>query len=53
MADFLDGEAAIDPKNGRKTCDNSYCDLHSLCRIGELEQMQKQYARGSGTEAAT
>ena len=41
MAKFLAGEAAIDPKDGRKTCDNSYCDLQSLCRIGELEQFQK------------
>ncbi len=41
MADFLAGKAAIDPKNGSKTCDNSYCDLHSLCRIGELEQIRK------------
>jgi len=41
MAEFLAGEAAIDPKDGRKTCDNSYCDLHSLCRISELEQLQK------------
>jgi ATP-dependent helicase/DNAse subunit B len=41
MADFLAGEAAVDPKNGRNTCDNSYCELHSLCRIGELEQFRK------------
>ncbi|MBT8047442.1 MAG: hypothetical protein HKN57_12655 [Xanthomonadales bacterium] len=37
MADFLSGEAAIDPKNGRKTCDTSYCKLQPVCRIGELE----------------
>ena len=42
MAGFLAGKAAIDPKNGSKTCNNSYCDLQSLCRIGELENMQKQ-----------
>jgi hypothetical protein len=41
MAAFLAGEAAIDPKAGRKTCDNSYCDLQSLCRIGELEKIHK------------
>jgi ATP-dependent helicase/nuclease subunit B len=41
MADFLAGEAAIDPKNGAKTCANSYCELQPLCRIGELEQRQK------------
>lgn len=40
MAEFLSGEAAVDPKND-KTCDNTYCDLHSLCRIGELRQRQK------------
>jgi probable DNA repair protein len=38
MADFLAGEAAVDPKNGLKTCENSYCELHSLCRVGELDQ---------------
>jgi len=41
MAEFLAGEAAIDPKDGHKTCNNSYCELQSLCRIGELEQFQK------------
>jgi len=41
MAHFLAGEAAVDPKDGRKTCENSYCKLRSLCRIGELEQRQK------------
>lgn len=37
MAGFLAGDAAIDPKNGSKTCDSSYCDLQPLCRINELE----------------
>jgi ATP-dependent helicase/nuclease subunit B len=41
MAEFLAGEAAIDPRDGRKSCKNSYCELQSLCRIGELEQFQK------------
>jgi len=41
MADFLEGEAAIDPKHGLKTCENSYCELQSVCRIGELEQVRK------------
>ncbi len=41
MADFLAGKAAVDPKNGRNTCADSYCELHSLCRIGELEQIRK------------
>jgi len=37
MREFLDGEASIDPKNGRNTCANSYCKLQSLCRINELD----------------
>ena len=45
MADFLAGEAAIDPKtdpkSGQRTCEKSYCELHSLCRVGELVQRQK------------
>jgi len=41
MAGFLAGEAAIDPKHDLKTCDNSYCELQSLCRIGELDQRRK------------
>lgn len=41
MADFLAGHATIDPKNGIKTCNNTYCKLQSLCRVGELEQLQK------------
>lgn len=45
MAEFLSGEAAIDPKN-KNTCEQSYCELHSLCRIGELRQRQK-----AGTQA--
>jgi len=38
MADFLAGEAQIDPKTDLKTCDRSYCELQSLCRVGELQQ---------------
>lgn len=41
MSAFLAGEAAIDPKNGRNTCGGTYCELQSLCRVGELEQLQK------------
>jgi len=37
MSDFLAGKADIDPKDGTNTCLNSYCDLHSLCRISERE----------------
>ncbi len=47
MSDFLAGVAAIDPKNGRNTCGNSYCELQSLCRIGELEQIQKSRQEAS------
>ncbi|GMR15449.1 MAG: PD-(D/E)XK nuclease family protein [Gammaproteobacteria bacterium] len=41
MADFLAGEAAIDPKRSLKTCEDSYCELQSLCRVGELLQRKK------------
>ncbi len=41
MADFLAGKAAIDPKHGLKTCDNSYRELRSLCRVAELDQVRK------------
>ena len=41
MTDFQAGDSRIDPKNGLKTCNNSYCKLQSLCRVGELEQQRK------------
>jgi len=41
MAEFLAGEAAVDPKLGLDTCRKSYCALQSLCRIGELVQRKK------------
>ena len=44
MDDFLAGIAPIDPKDGNKTCDNSWCELHALCRVRELEQQ----AQGTG-----
>ncbi len=53
MADFLAGEATVDPKNGRKTCSDSYCDLHSLCRIGELEQIQKTRRNQNSQETSS
>jgi ATP-dependent helicase/nuclease subunit B len=31
--DFLFGEAAVDPKDGRKTCE--HCQLPGLCRVAE------------------
>ena len=45
MAQFLSGQASIDPKNGLETCSNSYCELQSLCRIGELDQLRKGAAK--------
>jgi len=41
MANFLAGEAHIDPKLGLKTCENSYCQLRSLCRVNELDKRRK------------
>ena len=41
MADFLAGYTSVDPKAGIRTCENSYCELYSLCRVGELEQRWK------------
>jgi probable DNA repair protein len=38
MADFLAGEAPVDPKHGRRTCSDSYCTFQALCRINELER---------------
>ncbi len=34
--DHRSGNAAVDPKNMSNTCDNTYCNLKSLCRINEL-----------------
>lgn len=33
--EFREGQAAVDPKNGLKTCEGSYCSLAALCRIHE------------------
>jgi hypothetical protein len=41
MGNFLAGDARVDPKNGRKTCSGSYCELQALCRIAELEKIQQ------------
>ena len=51
MADFLAGEAQIDPKTDLKTCDRSYCELQSLCRVGELEQRLKTNQQTDQQEA--
>lgn len=47
MKEFLAGEAAIDPKHGSRTCENSYCELQPLCRIRELEQQQQYQTAGT------
>jgi ATP-dependent helicase/nuclease subunit B len=39
-ADFLGGRAAVDPKDGAKTCEN--CKLGPLCRIGELRGLEME-----------
>jgi hypothetical protein len=36
-AEFLVGEAAVDPKEGRKTCE--YCPLPGLCRVAEAQNV--------------
>ena len=57
MADFLAGEAAVDPKTdpktGQRTCDKSYCELHSLCRVGELVQRQQTEQKNEQQEVST
>jgi ATP-dependent helicase/nuclease subunit B len=34
--DFLQGEAQVDPKDGKKTC--TYCAFPGLCRVAELKE---------------
>jgi len=41
MTGFLAGNAAIDPKGDTKICKKSYCELQSLCRVGELEKQAR------------
>jgi len=53
VKDFQAGDAEVDPKNDLKTCGNSYCDLHSLCRVGELEQLQKTTGKRNRPESAS
>ncbi len=53
MANFLAGEAAINPKHGLKTCENSYCELQSLCRIGELFQQHKSSQQSEWPEVSS
>lgn len=41
MSEFLAGDARVDPKSGLKTCEQTYCQLQSLCRVGELVMRQQ------------
>ena len=43
-ADFLEGHAAVDPKDGKKTCAN--CKLGPLCRVGELRGVELEAGDG-------
>ena len=51
MAEFLEGEAAIEPGND-KTCENTYCDLHPLCRVNELRQHRDTNQRSANVNDA-
>jgi hypothetical protein len=42
MARFLEGQADIQPTDGRKTCKAVYCELQPLCRISELESLRNE-----------
>jgi probable DNA repair protein len=53
MQNFINGNATVDPKHGLKTCSNSYCELQSLCRIGELEQQLKTGSKDQQQEASS
>ena len=50
MADFLAGRAAIDPKGGTQICEKSYCELQSLCRVGELAKQHKNKQQKDGKD---
>jgi probable DNA repair protein len=40
MSEFLEGDAAIDPKTDM-TCQNTYCQLQPVCRINEIRKHSK------------
>lgn len=42
---YREGDAAVDPKHGLKTCQDTYCELAPLCRVRES-------LPGSGAEAS-
>ena len=44
---FLRGDARVDPKHApgltsRSTCDESYCHLHAVCRVAEVDFPREQ-----------
>jgi len=53
MSEFLAGDARIDPKSGLKTCEQTYCQLQSLCRVGELVQRQQSSSPADQEQTAT
>ena len=46
--DFLRGEAAVDPKNGKKTC--QYCPLPGLCRVAEVRDPLEERVDAEGND---
>jgi ATP-dependent helicase/nuclease subunit B len=44
--EFLRGEAAVDPKEGKKTCE--YCSLPGLCRVAETPNAGEEGAEAEG-----
>jgi len=50
MADFLSGEAKIQPLQGEKTCRDAYCELQPLCRIGELDRFRLEGPNPAGED---
>ncbi len=49
-ASFLRGDAAVDPKYARKTCE--LCDLQSLCRIAEVRAADESEDEAPGDQAS-
>jgi probable DNA repair protein len=49
-ASFLRGDAAVDPKYARKSCE--FCQLHSLCRIAETRLGDGPEDEAPGSQAS-
>lgn len=45
-ADFLRGEAAVDPKDGDSTC--KYCPMPGLCRVAEMRDPLEENTEAEG-----